>query len=67
MIKIEYTEEEEMIMQITEEEFDEKLLEICENTPMISILRVEGVYEALAEHFNNFVIDSIISDKRRGL
>ena len=55
------------IEDITDRMFDEKLLEICENTPMISILRVEGVYEALAEHFNNFVIDSIISDKRRGL
>lgn len=55
------------IEDITDEMFDLKLLEICENTPMISILRVEGVYEALAEHFNNFVIDSIIADRRRGL
>ena len=67
MIKITYTEEEEMIMQMTEEEFDLKLLEICENTPMRYILSVEGVYEALAEEFNDYVIDSIISDKRRGL
>ena len=59
--------EEEMIEQITQEEFDLKLLEICEKIPVISIVSVEGVYEALAEHFNNFVIDSIISDKRRGL
>ena len=57
MIKITYTEEE----------FDLKLLEICENTPMRYILSVEGVYEALAEEFNDYVIDSIISDKRRGL
>lgn len=44
---------------ITDEMFNEKLLEMCESTPMIAILRVEGVYEALAEHFNNNVIDAL--------
>lgn len=46
------------VEDITDEMFDGKLLEICESTPMIAILRVEGVYEALAEHFNNDVIDA---------
>lgn len=48
-----------MIEDITDEMFDNKLLEILEDTPMIAILRIEGVYEAVSEHFNNAVIDEL--------
>jgi len=38
---------------ITDEMFDAKLLEILEKIPMITIMRVAGVYEALSEEYNN--------------
>lgn len=51
------------IEEITDEMFDNKLLEILEEIPMIAILRVEGVYEAVSEHYNNDVIDALIEVK----
>ena len=41
--------------KMTQEEFDSILAEIVETTP--GIIQIPGVYEILAEHFNNEVLD----------
>lgn len=43
--------------EITSEEFDRILVEIIRETDPVTLLRVPGVYEALAEHFNNEVLE----------
>jgi hypothetical protein len=43
--------------EITNEEFDLMLLELLMETHPLIILRVPGVYEILAEHFNNEVLE----------
>ena len=42
---------------ITAEEFDLMLLEVLMETHPLTILRIPGVYEILAEHFNNEVME----------
>ena len=49
---------------ITDEKFDAKLLEILEKVPMITIIRVAGVYEALSEKYNNQVLDELTKEKQ---
>jgi len=44
-------------LEITSEEFHRILVEIVQETDPITLLRVPGVYEALAEHFNNEVLE----------
>lgn len=51
---------------ITDEKFDAKLLEILEKVPMITIIRVAGVYEALSEEYNNEVLDELTKEKQNG-
>lgn len=41
------------------EEFDEALAEIIDESPASHLLSVPGVYEVLAEHFNNDVLAKI--------
>lgn len=43
--------------KITTEEFNRILVEIIRETDPITLLRVPGVYEALAEYFNNEVLE----------
>mgnify|MGYP000471752905 CR=1 FL=1 len=42
---------------ITTEEFDLMLLELLMETHPLVILRIPGVYEILAEHFHNEVLE----------
>ena len=44
---------------VTDDMFDEALLEICSQERMITILRVEGVHERLKAHYNNDVLASL--------
>jgi hypothetical protein len=42
---------------ITDEEFDEALKEILDESPASTLLSIPGIYEILSEHFHNDVID----------
>lgn len=42
--------------QITQDEFDDILIEILEDKSRTTILQIPGIYEILAEEFNNDVI-----------
>lgn len=42
---------------ITDEQFDQALIEIVEETSAETLLRIPRVYEVLSEHFNNEVIE----------
>jgi hypothetical protein len=44
---------------VTDEMYDEALLEICSQERMWTILRIEGVYECVKEHYNNDVLASL--------
>tara|TARA_R110002020_G_scaffold134969_1_gene301407 strand:+ start:18703 stop:19182 length:480 start_codon:yes stop_codon:yes gene_type:complete len=50
------------VEDITDEMFDNKLLEIIEEIPMISILRIAGVYELVREEYYNDVLDALTLD-----
>ena len=41
---------------VTEEMFDEALMEIVDKQGIISLIRIEGVYELVKEHYNNEVL-----------
>jgi hypothetical protein len=43
--------------EITNEEFDFMLLELLMETHPLIIMRIPGVYEILAEHFNDEVME----------
>jgi transcriptional regulator NrdR family protein len=43
--------------EITSEEFDRILIEIIRETDPITLLRVPAVYEAVAEYYNNEVLE----------
>lgn len=43
--------------EITAVEFDLILVELVRDIDPVTLLRVPGVYEALAEHFNNEVLE----------
>ena len=42
---------------MTGEEFDEILVQILDERPASHLLSVGGVYELVAEEYNNFVLD----------
>jgi hypothetical protein len=46
-----------MDIKITNEEFDEALSKLLDESPASHLLSVPGVYEILSEHFNNDVLD----------
>lgn len=46
-------------MKITDQMFDEKLMEILSRMRASALLQIEGIYEIVSEHFNNEVIEEI--------
>lgn len=44
---------------ITNEQFDAKLAEILNRHPASALLTVPGVYEAVAEEYNNQVLEEL--------
>ena len=44
---------------VTDEMFDDALMEIVEKEGLISLLRIEGVYELVKEHYNNKVLEKL--------
>jgi hypothetical protein len=51
---------------ITQEEFDNELAKILNETNAITLLTIPGVYELLAEEFNNVVIENIEQRREDG-
>ena len=47
---------------ITDDMFDKKLLQCMKRYSMESILQIEGVYEHVAEYFNNEVLDELLQE-----
>ena len=43
-------------MKITSKQFDDKLLELLEETTPAALLTIPGIYEPLAEEFNNEIL-----------
>ena len=41
---------------VTDEMFDEALMEIVDKQGITSLIRIEGVYELVKEHYNNAVL-----------
>lgn len=41
---------------VTDEMFDEALMEIVDKQGITSLIRIEGVYELVKEHYNNEVL-----------
>ena len=48
--------------EITNNIFDRKLCEILDTQPASSLLSIPGIYEILAEYFNNDVLEELESD-----
>ena len=44
---------------VTDEMFDEELLDILRDTPANHLLSIPGIYEILKEHFNNEVLSNL--------
>jgi hypothetical protein len=51
------TQNHDQARAITAEEFDLMLLELLMESHPLIIMRIPGVYEILAEHFNNEVME----------
>lgn len=51
-------------MKITDQMFDDKLSEILKEQTGEQLLSITGIYEILAEHFNNEVIEEIEEDAK---
>lgn len=49
--------------KITQDQFDEKLVEIINESPATNLLTIPGIYEILSEHFNNDILKSIENDR----
>lgn len=45
--------------QITQTQFDNKLIEILSEVNAVQLLGIPGIYEILAEEYNNEIIDQI--------
>lgn len=43
--------------KLTDEEFDNILIEILDEEPASSLLYIGGIYEIVAEYYNNEVLD----------
>ena len=48
---------------VTHDIFDAALMEILADMPLISLVRVEGVYEILREEFNDEVLTKLEKEK----
>jgi len=57
IVELEGEEETQNTTDISSEEFDHILVEIVRETDPVTLLRVPGVYEILAEEFNNEVLE----------
>ena len=44
---------------VTDEMFDEALMEIVDKQGITSLIRIEGVYELVKEHYNNEVLEKL--------
>jgi hypothetical protein len=49
-------------MKITQEQFDDALASILDESPASHLLSVPGVYEAVSEHFNNDVLARVAEE-----
>lgn len=49
-------------MKITDEQFDTKLMEILGRMTAAQLMGIPGIYEIVAEEFNNQVIEEIEND-----
>ena len=49
---------------ITDEMFDEALMEIVDKQGLVSLIRIEGVYELVKEHYNNAVLSKLEKNRR---
>ena len=47
------------IMKVTQGQFDQKLVEILSGMTGAQLLSIPGIYEILAEEFNNDVLDAL--------
>lgn len=50
--------------EMTNQEFDSILATILDENPASFLLFIDGVYEILAEHFNNDVLDRWSKEKQ---
>tara|TARA_R100001510_G_scaffold17549_1_gene14847 strand:+ start:1656 stop:1838 length:183 start_codon:yes stop_codon:yes gene_type:complete len=48
---------------VTDEMFDDALMEIVDKQGLVSLLRIEGVYELVKEHYNNEVLEKLEKNK----
>lgn len=46
-------------MTITDEQFDKELMRMAENTKVSEILSIDGMYEILAEEWNNEILKNL--------
>lgn len=46
-------------MKVSQEQFDQKLVEILNGVTGAQLLSIPGIYELLAEEFNNDVLDAL--------
>jgi hypothetical protein len=46
-------------MKVAQEQFDQKLAEILSGMTGAQLLSIPGIYEILAEEFNNDVLDAL--------
>ena len=51
--------QKEKHMKVTQEQFDQKLVEILSGMTGAQLLSIPGIYEILAEEFNNDVFDAL--------
>jgi len=51
-------------MNISQEEFDNMLIEIMNEEPAGNLLSIPGVYEAVSEEFNNEVLRRLESKEK---
>lgn len=54
-----------MSRELDQAKFDEALAEILDESPASHLLSIPGVYEVLAEHFNNAVLDKLADEVQR--
>ncbi|MCP4156670.1 MAG: hypothetical protein GY757_53650 [bacterium] len=50
---------------MTQEEFDQILIDLLDDAPASHLLTIPGIYEILAEHYNNEILDAW-TDKKEG-
>ena len=51
---------------VTDDEFDRALKEVLDELPASNLLSIAGIYELVAEHFNDAVLDRAIANRKQG-